>query len=211
MSIRRLSALLPFALAAAASGSAQAEVPPPAEVNLEPRSMSYSGTGCPAGSATIVFAADRSVFTVLYSVFTAEVGEGIAAEEARKDCKLHFKLKTPKGWSYSIENVDFRGFAFLDEGVSASLESSYHLSGEGPMRTDAVEFLGPYADDYSHRDAFPDAMLSSRCGGGKNVQITTRLRMSSTGAPAAPGMLTVDSVDGTFSQTYRLSWKRCNR
>ena len=189
--------------------AARAEAPPPSEVGVEIGSLSYSGSGCPQGSAAVIFSADRQEFTVLYSAFALETGPGLAGA-ARKDCQLHLKMRIPKGWSYALTNVDFSGFAALDPGVVASLESRYHLSGEGPVRVDALELAGPYEpNDYVHRDAFPDGSLSSACGKGKNVQIKTSVRISNKPNPEGAGVIFVDATDGALQQTYRLAWTRC--
>lgn len=168
-------------------------------------SVTTEGKGCPAGSAVVSLSADATLFTVIFSSFSVEIGPGVAKRFAQRRCKVHVKLTVPKGWAYALESVDFRGYANLDAGVAAIRRAKYHISGETPEKVVSADLVGDRDDDYFVRDLGDDEGYWSNCGKGKNLKIVTELDLTSTN-PAGRGLFTVDSVDG---ETYHLAWKRC--
>src|SRR5437870_5791503 len=47
-----------------------------------------NGSGCPLGSADVTVSPDSKAFTVTYSQFTAQVGQGAKPTDFRKNCQL---------------------------------------------------------------------------------------------------------------------------
>ena len=79
-------------------------------------------------------------------------------------------------------------------------------SGESPETTAQARWQGAFDDSYNVRDLGADGgAYSSRCGGGKNLMITTALQVD--GPAGAEGVLDVDSIDG---EVHHLSWTRCS-
>src|SRR3954449_9339713 len=60
--------------------------------------MTYNGSGCPSGSTVAHVADDATTFTVIHSQFLAQVGPGIMASEARKNCQINLGLFVPQGF-----------------------------------------------------------------------------------------------------------------
>lgn len=208
MSMRNAIVMVAMMTSFSASSSAKKpDAPDIGAVSVE--SVDYSGDGCPAGTVATHISPDAEAFTVIFSQFLAEVGPAAAVTSARRQCKLHVKLSVPRGWSYALSGTDFRGYATLDPGVVATRQSTYHMSGESPETTAQYRWQGAFDDDYAVRDLGGDAAAYwSRCGGGKNLMITTVLQVDGGGSGGGAGVLDVDSVDG---EVHHLSWRKCER
>jgi hypothetical protein len=204
--MRTLLILVAFALLLdPPSATAAASHPPSGTVIME--SLTYDGAGCPPGSAGADISPDGQALTVTYSNLTTEVGPGTPATRAI-ECRLRLKLRVPKGWSYALENVDFRGYTFLEDGVSAEQRTRFHIQGEAPETGAVAQLDGPADEDYLLQALGTGEPLRwSRCGKGKFVDVRTRLSLSNQGAPDATGVLVVSSTD---AQIYRLKWQRCD-
>ena len=75
--------------------------------------INYNGSGCPIGTVAQNVSDDNKAFTVIFSDYIAEAGDGISLRDGRKNCQLTLSLSVPQGWQYSIASFDYRGFAFL--------------------------------------------------------------------------------------------------
>ncbi|MDB4964976.1 MAG: hypothetical protein JWN44_665 [Myxococcales bacterium] len=204
--MRTRNVIIGVAMISSLSAPSSAKKPEtPAVGTVVVESVAYSGDGCPDGSVATHISPDAEAFTVIFSRFLAEVGPVAAATTARRQCKLHVKLSVPHGWSYALSGTDFRGYATLDAGVVATRQSTYHMSGESPETTAQYRWQGAFDDDYVVRDLGGDAAAYwSRCGGGKNLMITTIIDVD--GRTGGTGVLDVDSIDG---EVHHLIWRRC--
>jgi len=160
---------------------------------------SYVGTGCPKGSATTGLSLDRQAATSLFSSFVSSPTP--AGVKVTRNCLTTMKIKVPRGWSYTLESVDVRGFADLEEGVSASRQSVYVIAGSPVLAPSISRVRGAISDDYNQADVGPSAPGPwSPCGGGQSLRIATQTEVTGRGT----GQFTVDSVD------TELRWRRCN-
>ena len=105
--------------------SAAAQGPKPSETYIA--GLTYGGSGCPAGSVASAFSPDRKTFTMIFDSFVASSGTGVPITEGRKNCQINVDMRYPQGWSYSIVTVDYRGYASLPAGVTATQKSTYYL------------------------------------------------------------------------------------
>jgi hypothetical protein len=186
------------------SRPAAAATPPAGEVVIE--SITTQGDGCDPASVVADISPDGQALTVVYSALTAEVTPA-APGTARRQCRLHLKLRVPKGWSYALENVDFGGYVFLEDGVRARHDTRFHIQGEAPERGAGVSWQDAHDEPYLLQGLGAGAPLEwSRCGKGKFVKITTDVEVSNVAQPDATGMVIVTSTD---AQVYRLVWKKC--
>jgi hypothetical protein len=192
------------ALSCSLPALAKKPAPPAGQVSIE--SIATHGDGCPSGSAVAAISADAEAFTVGFSQFAAAVDPG-ATSPMRSGCSLHLKLSVPAGWSYALAVVDYIGYAALDVGVTASRQSTYHISGESPQQSIAYTWPGGFTGGYVVNDVGAGAPLYwSRCGKGKNLMIDTELAVDARANPAGSGLLTVDAVDGAV---VHLLWRAC--
>src|SRR5690242_1195724 len=86
--------------------------PPAGTVTMD--SVSVSGSGCAAPSVNADISSDGQAITVSYSQLDVEVGPDANGTRS-VECNLDLRLSVPKGWAYALENVDFRGYAFLED------------------------------------------------------------------------------------------------
>jgi hypothetical protein len=166
--------------------------------------VDYMGTGCDETTATSAFSPDKQVVTSGFSGFIAAAGPGEDPALTKRNCLIMMKISVPQGWSYSLESVDYRGFAGLDRNVTASRKSFYLISGSPVHSTPAASFRGEISDDYTHPDVGPAAPGPwSPCGGGQILWVVTQTEVSNARHEDRFGQLTVDTID------TELLWRRC--
>lgn len=172
-----------------------------------------AGSGCPLGTVAKNVSSDKKAFTLSFSEFFAELYPGSLPSDSRKNCNLVVDLEFPEGWTYSVVSLDYRGFLDLSEGAKATTEASYYFQSQEEQVSFKAENEGPSTEDYSFRDTLNlnSVIWSPSCQGDKRaLNIKTDIRLSSQD-PWAEGLLTVDSIDGQFTQKYALVWKRCEK
>jgi hypothetical protein len=173
------------------------------------RNLVYAGSGCPAGSVAENVAADKQAFTLMFDTFIAEAGPGVPLRESRKNCQILVDLVFPQGWSYTIVEIDHRGFANLGAGATASQKAAYYFQGEAQTVSLETKLRGPLADDYQVHDMLGlSAQIWSPCGARRALNIKSQV-VTTAGRHGAPALITVDSVDGQLTQVYKFQWKRC--
>ena len=189
-----------------AATSAYADVPN----YVRMRSISYAGSGCPAGTVAQNIAQDLTAFTLLFDSYVAEVGPGVAFNQRRKNCQLNIDLDFPQGWSFSLFTVDYRGYASLQRGVTGLQQSAYYFAGSAQTATLRTPLRGPLDQNYQIRDTLGlSALVWSPCGAHRALNINTEIRMENAANPSGHGLMTTDSIDGQVKLLYGIQWKRC--
>lgn len=200
--------LLQWAVAASAaifSASALADAPDYVEI----KKIMHAGSGCPAGSVAENVSPDKQAFTLLFDSYIAEVGPGISAREKRKNCQISVVLDFPQGWTFTIADIDYRGYASLERGVTGVQKASYYFQGDAKTGSLETYFRGPLDKDYHIRDTLGvSALVWHPCGAKRALNINSQIRLDQERRNAV-GLLTTDSVDGVFTTVYNLKWKRC--
>jgi hypothetical protein len=187
----------------------QANDPPPW---VRIRSLSWGGSGCPAGTVAENLAPDFRAFTLLFDSYVAEIGPGLPLSQSRRNCQILVDLDFPQGWSYSVFNVDYRGFASLDPRVSGVQQSAYYFQGESRTARLQTTLNGPKVSDYQIRDSLVlEDLVWSPCGAQRALIINSAIRVANNSSkPDARGMLTTDSIDGEVTHIYGLQWRHCS-
>ncbi len=182
------------------------EGPNPNEVKIA--SIAYAGSGCPAGSVSESVAPDAKAFTLLFDSYVAEAGPGVLLKEGRKNCQIAVDLRFPQGWSYTIFDVDYRGYVQLDRGASGLQKTNYYFQGQSLGPSLQSTFTGPADKDYHIRDSLGiDAVVYSPCGLSRALNLNTQVRVTASGGRRA--MMTTDSIDGQLTHVYGIRWRRC--
>lgn len=174
------------------------------------KSISYAGSGCPAGTVATNVAPDKQAFTLLFDQYIAEVGPGVPFREKRKNCQINLDLDFPQGWSYTIFTVDYRGYAALERGAKATQQASYYFQGQGQTATLKTLLVGPVDKNFTIRDTLGlEATVWSPCGARRALNINSQVMADNTGASSKHGLITTDSIDGDLSLVYGIKWARC--
>src|SRR5512134_2701401 len=99
---RRSTGPLLFSLAVALGSAAVAHAAGPITVE----SLTYEGSGCPAGSVALNLSPDRTAFTLLFDAYVVEVGPETPKKERARECTVDAVLSAPPGWSWAIVGTD---------------------------------------------------------------------------------------------------------
>jgi opacity protein-like surface antigen len=198
-------------------GALTAVVAPATAVSAAPKSemvidvVSANGSGCPRGSADVTASPDNKAFTVTYSKFTAQVGPDSKPTDFRKNCQLALNVHVPQGYTYAVASTDYRGFARLERGASASESANYYFQGERQNTRIRHNFAGPMDGDWQRTDKVGIRSLSFLpCGEERYLNVNTELRVNrGSSSSRKTSMLTMDSTDGNLDTVYHLAWKKC--
>ena len=203
-----------FALAAlfvgtSASPMAAVTYPPPASTYI--KSVSYAGTGCPAGSVVGKFSPNYDNIHIAFDNFVASVGPGIPFAQKRKNCQLIFTIAYPAGWSYTISETIYKGYVDLNYNVVARQQSEYWFQGqESNVVSWYDEWKGKLVEDYT---TLPDKMekeVWSPCRkASNNLIINTQVRVDNSMNTRGSGMITTDSLTHKVTHVFTTKWKRC--
>jgi hypothetical protein len=173
--------------------------------------ISYAGSGCPAGTVAENISADKKAFVLLFDSYIAEIGPGISVREARKNCQISIDLNYPRGWSFALMGLEYRGFANLDTGVEAVQRTSHYYAGQGGAANFSSTFRGPMSYDFQINDNLAaTALLWSPCNAQRALNINTQIRLDNSRNPRGSGLITVDRINTVMSHRYGLVWKRCS-
>lgn len=190
------------------AGSASALGEQPEYVRV--RHISYAGSGCPNGSVAENLSQDGKAFTLLFDSYVAEIGPGIPLAEGRKNCAINVDLDFPAGWSFSILDVDYRGYAHVERGATAEQKTSYYFQGDLKTASLLTQMRGPVTKDYQIRDTLGlDAVVWSPCGATRSLNMNTQVRNTAQNR-LARALITIDSIDGQLTHIYGLQWRRCH-
>ncbi|MFC3896115.1 DUF4360 domain-containing protein [Lentzea rhizosphaerae] len=171
--------------------------------------VTVNGSGCPAGTAAIAAADDRTAFTVTYSDYLAEAGQGSDPTDFRKNCQLNIRVSYPQGFTFGIAQADYRGFANLQQGATGTEKGSYYFQGMSNGTSRTHNFYGPKSDNWQATDrATVSEIIYAPCGEVRHLNINTELRVNA-GTSKLNSFMTMDSTDSSVSTKYQFSWKRC--
>ena len=92
--------------------------------------VSFSGTGCPPESVEYSQNKDNLAFSLFFDQYIAEAGRGIPASQSRKNCQVIVEMNFPRHWSFSVIDIEHRGVAELEKGMSGLHKTSYYFQGE---------------------------------------------------------------------------------
>ncbi|MET8946209.1 DUF4360 domain-containing protein [Streptomyces sp. NPDC004542] len=203
-----VAALLTSAVPAHAE-SPVVDNPPPDKIVIDVATV--NGSGCPQGTAAVAVSPDNTAFTVTYSDYLAQAGGDSDPTAFRKNCQLNLIVHVPQGFTYAIASADYRGFASLQPGATATQKASYYFQGQPDTVAKSHPFSGPYNDDWQATDSTDVAQLVyAPCGVLRNFNINTEIRVNAgTTSPGKVSFMTMDSTDGEISTTYHMAWKAC--
>jgi hypothetical protein len=172
--------------------------------SLQLRELTYGGTGCPQGTASVLINDAEDEFSVIFDQFIAE--QPGSSSDRRKFCALRLLFRVPAGWQFSIAEVQYRGFAELAPGVRGIQSTSYDFPLFTPRQFAQTIIPGPYNGNYDRTDHV--ALLQwSRCGTDSTLAIDAQVYLAGLRNP--PSTMTVDTIDGNVKQIFHYLTRRC--
>ncbi|MFI0982069.1 DUF4360 domain-containing protein [Streptomyces sp. NPDC021093] len=193
-----------------APAPSSATPPPPDQVTISVAQV--NGSGCRPGSASVAVSPDKTAFTVTYSEYLAQVGKGAKPTDFRKNCQLGLRVNVPQGYTYAILQADYRGYADLERGASATQNASYYFQGMSGTARRSHAFRGPLRGNWEVSDRTGiESLVFARCGTTRNLNINTELVVNggSSDLTNTNSFMMMDSTDGSFSTVYQFAWKKC--
>ncbi|MDN3610768.1 DUF4360 domain-containing protein [Vibrio ostreicida] len=191
--------------------SAQVEIVHFDSVEVNIQSLQSSGSGCPFGTVSSTIAPDGKSFVLGFDEYIAEAGPDISRRENRKTCQVTAVLGIPNGFSFTLADVNYRGYADLDAQVSAKQTSSYFFAGARQEATLRTEFVGPISDNYQLSDRIGlESLVWSSCNATEPVVIKTEIKVDNRRARDKSGLITLDTIDGKLTHRYGLMFKKCD-
>lgn len=167
---------------------------------------SYGGTGCPQGSVSATLSPDSKQLSVLFDSYSVEASRTRPTD--RKSCNVAIPVNVPHGISFSIIEVDYRGYNSLPRGASSQLDVEYFFAGTQGVRT-SHGFTGEMDDNYFVQDRLgAAAVVWSPCGMPVNLRVNSSMRVK-TNTRGEQAMATVDSMDVSSGIVYLIQWRTC--
>ncbi|GBG93042.1 hypothetical protein CBR_g58376 [Chara braunii] len=197
-------ALFLFAFLALASNALAKRCISPPRGTVKISELTYAGDGCPPGSAEGVMSSDAEALTVMFSNYSATTDS--TSQDRRKVCTLTVKLIYPAGFIFHLGTCTMRGYGMLEEGVTGTVQTSYHISGLGGTSRTTRVMKGPFDDNFEFTDRFVGAAYS-QCRKVRNLNIKSEVRVN-PGTSGNQGLMTIDSTDLKLTEVFHLSWSK---
>jgi hypothetical protein len=177
--------------------------PDPSQVYIE--SLSFSGTGSPAGSLASDLSSDGKAMTVIYDSFSVTTVK--KSSSASKKSTMLISMHVPEGWSYTPCYIDVRGYANVSAKATATETTKYSMKkshggwgGSYPLSSYTVK--GPFDGSFFQRGATPIVQWSPLGAMTSILRIDTTIKVS-----GPPSHMSIDSIDGSLDQTVGLAWR----
>ncbi len=176
--------------------------------NVRIYGLSMAGSGCPAGSVSAHVGTDGHSLVFDFEEFYAEVGPGVPLSKSRRFCNLTFSLDVPAGKQYAIQQVDYEGYAYLEEGAGMQHKSSFFFAGRPEEAQLKRTLYGYFNGNFSGADHLSEnQLLWSECGGDDLAALTTSVRVFRNHGSDARGYVSKDNQ--SISQYYLLKVRDC--
>ncbi len=174
-------------------------------------SLQANGSGCPPGSTTdLVLDTDGSgsadFFQLTFSEFNVERPGRI-----KKNCIVEVVLGLPQGWSFTIGDIEYEGYADIDPKHIGRMETEYVFPLFSNRVGSRLDIPGPYADDYLKQDRIGiSSLVFSPCGRTIPLNINTSVMLrQKPGMRGGYSYMDVERQTGLFTELFRLQWRRC--
>lgn len=178
---------------------------------IQIKSLQANGNGCPVGSTTKLLvdtdgSGSADFFQVTFSAFTVNK-PGVSA----KNCIVEAVIGIPQGWSYSLIDVQYSGYADIASNHIGRIQTTYNFPFFSNSVTTYKDLNGTFVGDYAKTDTLGLlAAVWSPCGKtaalNMNTRISLRQKPSTTGGES---FMDVERQSGLLTQVFSLQWKKC--
>lgn len=174
-------------------------------------SVTPNGTGCPPGTTNTSISADGLVFTTTFSAYEVQINNQTPDLTITKNCTLQIKLNSPNGISYAVTSFFYSGYAFLEQGVTASQQASYRFQGVSTTpKSNRTTKVGPIDEDFVFRDDVATSdVVWSPCGVERELIVNTQMQLRNS-SPKRSGYANLAAIDGSTKLELRLAFRGCN-
>lgn len=146
--------------------------------SVEIESVTATGSGCPiADSYTVIFAPDRSMFTLEFKDLNANTTPNAGFD--LESCSIAVKVKGQEGVAYAPVGISVKSRLGLKSGTTAKVNTdAYWVGGNGPNATATTTFSARNVEEPSTGSTFRTAdqqQIWSGCSGDRELRITHHL------------------------------------
>ena len=189
----------------------QIDMAPPAAPSVG--RVSALGTGCRKDTTDVLYTGANKGFTIRFADYALELNQSMPQSRMDRDCIISVEILSPNGLSYAVTGLKYRGFAVLEEGVTARQLVDYTFVGVaqgGAPKRQTSELMGPWDDSFQFADQLSGSELSwSDCATQRTLLLNTRLSLINAN-PKRQGYLSLSAVDADTSQLeITFDWKPC--
>lgn len=131
-----ISILLPLTAAVPTTLEPRQNLPSTDQIQIQ--TVTLSGEGCPAGTATSEISLDRTAVTVGFDQFVSELNPASARD---RTCAVIIRAQYPIGCITSLVQSTRHGFAELPSGVQGSITGAYAIAPPGRVTAGAATQL----------------------------------------------------------------------
>jgi hypothetical protein len=168
------------------------------------------GSGCPGDTVRGLLTSSLpgtlpDTLTLLFDAYIAEQGPGIASIERRKNCNITIDLAVPQGFSFSLVEAEYRGFADLPTGVKGVQSTTYSFPFSNSATFQTV-LNGPLTANYKRNDELGAAVFSP-CK--QSVPLTLATQAFLSGDRTKSALITLDQTTTRVTHIYSFQWRRC--
>ncbi len=169
-----------------------------------------NGSGCPRGTALVTVSPDNTSFKIIYRAFHAKVGVGAKSIDFRKNCQLNLRLRAPEGHTYAIAQVDYHGYAHLEDGATALQRGAFYAAGSPATSYTNHPVSGPYDGAWNTSDEVDvGELIWARCGEERSLNVNTDLRVyaGASDPTTTASSIALHSAEGSVSSEYHFAWR----
>lgn len=176
---------------------------------VEIREPSFSGSGCPKGSADVVIAKNAKRIDIVFDKFFVEADNSLGNVSAKKECDTSIRIKVPHGFSLAIERVKYNGINKLPFGSNAHLVGAHFFNHE-QVAVVNKRFHGRTTSAFNVNSHVPYQGLAwTPCG--EEALVTSRTQLSVVALRSLhPASVQVDDKLLRPGISYYLLWRSCS-
>jgi hypothetical protein len=176
----------------------------PVQTPYSIRSISAVGNGCPLFGWTAALSRDGSTFGLKFADFAPTINP--AQKKSTANCRLAIAVNVPIGYSFRVEQFSYRGYVYLEDGISAKLTTTYAFSNDmSKAETLHTTMAGPMDTTFEVDDTTSRTGIWSPCNRSTTQVLNVFLQADlQNGSPAADGTLEINEAYG-----ISLKWGVC--
>jgi hypothetical protein len=178
--------------------------------------QAINGSGCPAGSVTVVPYPDGTGIVLSYSNFYVQRGGTSTTAQGYQNCNLDIRMDVPAGFTFAVSKAMYQGYAYVLPGATARLIAKYNFQGQAPISTNHVINTNSkvtFDDNWTVIDQTDFANLSwAPCG--QNIILTDSYEMRAqpygpSSSPTDVSFITVNKSDHSVKTDLNFAWATC--